>query len=387
MKKSFLRILALSLSLLMLFHLLVSCKGRPLGQTRLAKTDVGKVGKYTVQYEELYFLAHNYCEAVKDNYKNDPEGLKKAVWKYVEENIIANYAILSLCETEGLSYDEKALKDQVEQYIELTVESSFDGNRGEYIESQEYMGLTDHYVRFVLGVDLLYDQLEAKYRENGTVPNTDEGLLAYIKENFVHTWHIAILVDGEDDREEELKKAEEALALLNSGTSMYHLIGSKYNEDTTIDSLTDTYGNYFSKGVMTKEFEDAAFALKVNEVSEIIESTAKNSKGEYVECFYILQRLALSDDEIKANFETLTDSVSASIVADKMEAVKATLSFEKNEYAASLDITALKFPGNGADTQAILIVALCVLGVAAIVTAIVVIRKVRTKRFHRSIKK
>lgn len=387
MKKRYLRILALSLSLLLLFPALVSCKARPLAQTKLAGTEVGKVGKYSVSYEEFYFLAYNYYDAVKDNYKNDPEALKAEVWNYVEENITANYAILSLCESEGIVYDEDALAEDVEQYLELTIQSSFDNSRSDYIESQEAMGLTDHYVRFVLGVDMLYDKLELKYKENGTVPNTDEQLMAYIKENFVHTWHIAILVDEGDDREEELAKAEEALGLLNTGTSMYHLIGSKYNEDTNIDSLSDAYGHYFPRGVMTKEFEDAAFALKINDVSGIVESTAQNANGEYVECFYLIQRLAMNDKEIEANFETLSSSVSASIVADKMESVKASLSFEENDFAKSLDVTALEFPGNGADIQMIIAVSASILICALVIVAIIVIRKVRTKRFQRAIKK
>lgn len=387
MKKTFFRLLALTLCVFMLLPALFSCKARPLSQTKLAGKEVGKVGNFSVSYEEFYFLAHNYCDAIKDNYKNDPEGLKQSVWNYVEENITANYSVLSLCEKEGIDYNEDRLKENVDKYIELTIESSFDGSRKDYLKSQALMGITDHYVRFIIGVDLLYDELAQKYLENGVVPNTDDELMAYIKENFVHTWHIAILIDDGDDRKQERAKAEEALGLLNTGTSMYHLIGSKYNEDTSMDTLTDTYGHYFPRGVMTKEYEDAAFALKINEVSGVIESTAKNSKGNYVDCFYLLQRLALSDEEIKANFETLSDSVSTSIVAAKVEAEKQALTFEENDFARSLDVTNLEFPGNGADLQMILTVTLTLISVAALIAAVIVIRKIRTKRFHKSLKK
>ena len=118
--------LALTLALLTLLLALCSCKGRPLAATSLAKTEVGKVGEYTVYYDEFYFLASNYASGLKGEYKNDPEGLKEAVWKAVNENITENYAILKLCENEGISYDEKELKEDIETAITLDIENEFE---------------------------------------------------------------------------------------------------------------------------------------------------------------------------------------------------------------------------------------------------------------------
>ena len=383
--KLLIRIIALALITLTVLPCLVSCKARPLAQGKLAKTEVGKVGDYTVLYEEFYFLAYSYCETVKDQYKNDDEGLKKAIWKYVEENIVANYAILELCKTEGLVYDEKELRADVEKYIELLIESEFDGSRSDYLKSQEVVGITDHYVRFTTGVDLLYDRLATKYKESGVVPNTDSELVEYIKENFAHTWHIAILIEGEDTRESELAKAEAALAELNNGKTMYQLIGSTYNEDLNMDSLSNTFGHYFPRGVMNAEYEKAAFELDVMELSGIIEGKAQNINGKYVDCFYIIQRLANEEEEIKTNLDALSDSAHSALIAEKMEAVKATLSFEANDYAKGLDVINLEAPKNGADYQMIIIVLLSVLACAAVITLVIVIRRVRTKRFHKAI--
>jgi hypothetical protein len=163
--KYFARAAALSLALLILLTSLFSCTARPLAQTKLAKTEVGHVGDYTVSYEELYFLANTYCASLKDDHEGDPEGLKAAVWSNINEGITANYAILELCRTMGIIYDEDELKDDVETYLERYIEESFDGSRKDYLAHQKEMGLTDHYVRFVTGVDLLYDRLAIKYME------------------------------------------------------------------------------------------------------------------------------------------------------------------------------------------------------------------------------
>ena len=186
-KHSIIKVLTISIALLMLLLSLCSCKGRPLAATSLSKTEVGKVGEYTVYYDELYFLASNYASGLKDDYKDDPEGLKAAVWKSVNENITENYALLKLCEIEGIVYDEKELKEDIETAITLDIENEFDGSRSDYFKSQSEVGLTDHYVRFVTGVNLRYGKLGTQFHDNGTIPNSDEELIAYIQNNFAHT--------------------------------------------------------------------------------------------------------------------------------------------------------------------------------------------------------
>ncbi len=382
-----LKIVAIILILLTVFPLLVSCKARPLAQTKLAKTEVGTVGEYKVLYEELYFLANNYARAMKDDYGNDKAALDAAVWAKVKENIVSNYAILELCKSAGLVYDEEALKEDVEKAIELQIEQDYGGSRSDYLKSQKEVGLTDHYVRFVTGVDILYNRLDTQYKTTGIVPNSDEALLKFIKENFIHTWHIAIFVNEGDDRDAKLKKAQEALALIESGTSMYDMIGGVYNEDLNPGSLKDAFGYYFPKGIMEKSYEDAAFSLNVGKHSQIVESMGENNYGEYVECFYIIERLPLSDEEIKSNFFTLSDMVSESIIAQQVEAIKATLTFTPNEFANSLDISNLKPAKNGADTLLIIVVSACVAVCVGAVALIIIVRNVKTKKFHKQNKK
>lgn len=387
MCKCFTRAFAIMLVVILLLTSLMSCKARPLGQTKLAGKDVGTVGEYTVDYEEFYFLAHNYYLSVKDDYQNDPEGLRKAVWDYVKENITANYAVLELCKTLDIVYDEDELKDEVKDSVELYIETEFNGSRNEYLDALKALGLTDHYVRFTMGVDILYERLAVKYLEDGIVPNTDEELMSYMKDNFVHTWHIAIFVDSEDDRVAELAKAEEALSKLESGEmSMLDLMGSKYNEDFTIPH-TKYDGHYFPHGIMEKWYEDAAFALEVGKHTDVITAMGENNNGEYVECFYIIERLPSSEEEIDSNFIELSDTVTDSLIYEDVEAIKATLSFEPNEYALSLDVTSLEQPRNGADTQMILVIVLCVLCCACIVTLIFIVRYIKKKRFRATLKK
>ncbi len=382
-KHSAIKILALSLVFVLLLPSMLSCKARELGQSKLASSVVGTVGEYSVQYEELYFLAHNYAEAVKDRYGNDTDALKAAVLDYVNENITANYAILALCKENGLVYDEDELRDEVKRSVKLMIDSEFGSSRSDYLESQKAIGLTDHYVRFTLGVDMLYNELAIKLKTEGKIPNSDKDITAYIKENFIHTWHIAIFVNEGDDRAAKLAKAEEALAKLDSGDmTMFELIGSKYNEDLIPSSLSNAYGYYFPRGIMDSVYENAAFDLNVGQHTKVIEGYGENNDGVYVECLYIVERLPYSEDEVEENFNTLSDMMTEGIVGNMAEDIRADLTFTMNDFGKSLDLTALEAPKNGIDYQMWTIIGICAGGAILIAAIVISVRAAKAKKFR-----
>ena len=386
MKKS-IRFLSFFLIIIILSLSLFSCGARPLAQSKLAGTKVGKVGSHDVYYEELYCLANSYLPVAKANHGEDSVAVKEAVWDYVKENIPINYAILDLCAAEGIEYNEKALQGEINNAIEIEIEASFDGDRDAYLNSQLEEGITDHYYRFCLGIDAIYKKLAEKYQEEGKIPTSDEDVIKYVKENFVHTWHIAVYVDKNDDRDTEYAKIHEAKRLLDSGNSMYKLFGSAYNENIAYESLVNTDGYYFPKGIMEKDYEAAAFSLKNNgDRTDIITSRAKSpTSGSYVECFYIIEKLPIKDTEINDNFNYLSDMIRETVVTDGLNDHLEKLSFEPNEYALSLDLTALEAPTNGADYQVIIIVTASIASIALIICGIFIFRHVRAKRFKKAL--
>ena len=386
MKKSA-RFLSFFLIIIILSLSLFSCGARPLAQSKLAGTKVGKVGSHDVYYEELYCLANGYLPVAKSNHGDDSSAIKDAVWDYVKENIPINYAILDLCASEGIEYNEKALQSEINNTIKTEIEVGFDGDRDAYLKSQLDEGITDHYYRFCLGVDTIYKRLAEKYQTDGKIPTSDEDVIKYVKENFVHVWHIAVYVDENDDRDAEYAKILEAKRLLDSGNSMYKLFGSAYNENIAYESLLNTDGYYFPKGIMEKDYEAAAFSLKSNgDRTDIITSRGKSpTSSRYVECFYIIEKLPIKDEEINDNFNYISDMIRETVVTDELDEYLEKLSFEPNEYALSLDLTNLEAPTNGADYQVIIIIAVSVVSVALIICGIFIFRHVRAKRFKKTL--
>ena len=378
MKKSniTIKILVLTLLLALTLPLLMACESRPIPADKLALTPVGTVDGREVYYEELYFLAKTYLPSLENKHGEDKDALRAALDETLREHIITNSAILRLCENEGLTYDEadEELQEVAQQTVDQLIATEFDGSRGDYRDGIAELGMTDHYLRFNACVDALYAKLPAIYAQKGLIPTEDDAIRTYVKNNFVRTWHVAVLVEEGESYEENRAKAEEALVHLQHGGSMYQAI-KKYSEDYFLTTLD---GYYFPRGTMDHAYEDAAFALEIGQTSGIVEATAvANQTSDTVTCFYIIERLALDETYINSHLTALSDTCSNALVASKLDEVTKALSFSPNDFYRSLDLTALEAPGDGADLTLILIIGGIVLavGAAATVVVVIVIRK------------
>jgi parvulin-like peptidyl-prolyl isomerase len=78
---------------------------------------------------------------------------------------------------------------------------------------------------------------------------------------------------------------------------------------------------------MELAYENAAFALKEGEVSEVIEG----ENG-----FYIIERRAKSNTYMLSNFETFATQITYAIVNSMVREHQAELSLTLNEYGSSL---------------------------------------------------
>lgn len=80
-----------------------------------------------------------------------------------------------------------------------------------------------------------------------------------------------ILVADKNHSEESLSKIEKVKADIENGDATFTDMAKKYNTDPTKDTGGDL--GWFGRGQMVQEFEDAAFALKVGELSDVVETS------------------------------------------------------------------------------------------------------------------
>ena len=373
--KPFVKLISIIFVLVMLAGALTSC-----GSPVKAKTVVGKVGEFEVRYEELYFLSVNYAQILDARYGEYSTLDEQARAAYdaelcelVYENVVTNHAILTLCKKYGLTLDSEGLDERVDKYVENMIATEFGGSRSDYKNSLSEYGMTENYVEFTAAVDLLYSDLLTKLLEDGTIPNGDDEVISIINEDFICTWHIMVANDEGDDIAENRALIEEALKKYNDGKmSMFELIGSKYNEDLSVPFE----GNYIARGHADKEYENAAFALEVGEISGVVESRGVTANGDRVSCFYLIKRLPIDMDYVKANLYELKEIYYDGVMASMLDEVRATLSFEPNEYCKSLTLTSLDEPRT-LNTAVIVIAA--VTSVAAVASVVIIVVRKKKK--------
>lgn len=86
--------------------------------------------------------------------------------------------------------------------------------------------------------------------------------------------HILIKVDAgatPEQRQAARTKAEEVLAQARKNPAAFAALAKKYSDDPG-SAANGGDLDYFGRGAMTKPFEDAAFALKVGQISDVVQS-------------------------------------------------------------------------------------------------------------------
>ena len=326
---------ALTAGTLMLF----SCTNKE----KLNRTAVGTVGNYEVYYEELRWMTMQYKDLMAANYGEDIWENKETAEKYREElesavfsNIIANYAVLTLCDDDMLKLNGEKLIDIngsevqgiVQNYVDATIEEA--GGRSEYNKSLEENYLTDNLYRFMCGVDTCESILFSYYCNLAIIDDSDEAAIDYIYENFIRTVHVYIQNDKDDDVEANRALAEAVRIKLVNGEDINALV-KNYSEDRYMASSD---GYYFTNGQYSDAYENAAFALEIGEISPVVETYSG---------FYVIQRLELDGAYIGAHFSTdLKDQYLLAVFNKEIDKCKESLSFTLNDFGLELDLVEME---------------------------------------------
>ena len=371
------KIFAVIMVMLAVFPMLVSCKKRE-------RAVVGTVNGREVCYDELYFLVNSYKDSILESCNGDEALARQKLYELVMEDIVANCAILELCADYGLELD--SVKSEVEDQVALTITQEFAYDEKAYRDSLKANNITEHYYEFVTGVDILYSKLPAKYEESGKISVDEDNIIDFVKNNFIRVNRIVRINETDDMDEDNLAKMEEALALLNAGYSMTYLIEHNYTHDYKDVSAK---GYILTRGEMREDYEAAAFALEVGEISGIIKSRCEsNLENKYVDCYYIIERLDLSDEYIEDNFYELKTKYINAIIASDLEAKRETLEFVPNEEFYKLDLLNLPQPRKSLTVFGLIMI---IVGSVALVAVIVImiIRKhsLKKKNIHAVAKK
>ena len=232
--------------------------------------------------------------------------LKKSYGKDVAINLVDEYIL----NKEYKTTDD--MKDQAEATI-----NSYKSNYGENFESfLEYNGLTSEDQL----KDLIIKNIKLESATKDYIKDTikEKELKDYYENNIhgdIEAKHILISTEVSEDATEEeksakeseaLEKAQEIIEKLKNGGNFDEL-AKEYSDDTGTKENGGSLG-YFNTGEMVQEFEDAAFALEINEYTT---EPVKTTYG-----YHIIMK---TDQKEKPSYEKSKDTIIEKLVAQKQE--------------------------------------------------------------------
>lgn len=196
--------------------------------------------------------------------------------------------------------DEKLFADNIIEEI---------NSRGGYYEFFNHLrlsGISEEYFNYINRYNILYTKVyESLFKIGKPMTPSEESIIADILRDYVRVKHILIQAT-EENANEKLKLAQTVLERVNAGEK-FDLLIDEFNEDPDMDD--EPYGYIFREGEMAIEFEDASFALKENQTSDIV----KTNYG-----FHIIKRLELTQEFLEENIEKYSEEFCKSALHEKL---------------------------------------------------------------------
>ncbi len=220
--------------------------------------------------KEVQILMREYKEKVAPN---QIEQLKPMLQKQALDNLINKTLLLQKAENEGIELAEKVIDDKYKEIAKVFPDSeAFD-------KKLVSMGLTEELlrqdIRQNLKIETLLETITASLEKT-----TDEAVETFYAKNpekfqtgeQVRTSHILISTKPEESEDVRAQKRLNIAKLKGEITNGANFAEAASNHSDCPSKSNGGDLGFFEKGKMVPAFEEAAFQLKVGEVSDIVET-------------------------------------------------------------------------------------------------------------------
>ncbi|WP_203527698.1 peptidylprolyl isomerase [Clostridium thermarum] len=247
-------------------------------ETPSAKTEdtiVGRVGEVAITKDELYdYMVQQNGEAALNS-------------------LIADKILELEAKNQNITVTQEEIKKEVDDMIEE--------NGGEEYFNQvlEYYGYTIDEMKSNVEKNLMIKKLLEP-----TIEITENEMKKYFEEN-KESFNVEEQVNASHIIVETEETAKEVKEKLNAGGDFAELA-----KEYSTDASASTGGNlgFFPRGQMVKEFEDAAFALEVGQISDIVKT----------EFGYHIIKVIEKKEAKEANYEESKQEIRKALLEDKL---------------------------------------------------------------------
>ncbi|MBN4067535.1 peptidylprolyl isomerase [bacterium AH-315-E09] len=212
----------------------------------------------------LALVVIDYEKEFGENVLEKDDGTGKTLLESVKEQILDKLVMDEILLQEAAKNEITASDEKIEEAF--TAFSEFKENDEQFKKSLDEHGVSDEFIKKQIEQDYIMEQYMMFFIEKATV--TEEEARKFYDDNpeYFNTEEVKashILINDEE-------LANEIRARIEKGEDFKEL-AMQYSEDPGSKELGGDLG-FFGRGRMIPEFEEAAFALEIGEVSEPISS-------------------------------------------------------------------------------------------------------------------
>jgi len=195
-----------------------------------------------------------------------PEDRLRMVLKNHVEEAVNQSLLMNKIEQTGIDIEESELDSVMQKSYEQV------GGEDEFLAGLKNNNIPLEKVIEDMKTRLLINKyFDVQFGQNA-IPTDQEVMDRYKQGKTASVRHILFLTQGKSDsiKQEVQKKAEEVLAMAKGGADFIELV-KKYSEDPGSKNNGGLYQD-FKRGDMVKPFEEAAFTLPINAISDLVET-------------------------------------------------------------------------------------------------------------------
>jgi len=271
---------------------------------------IAKVGDRAITQQEL----NREMEVIRKRFEEKGRQISDAQLSEIHDEVLDRMVrrelLYNACKKDGVTVEQSE------------VDANYQMIRARYPNDDDFkkmlagLHLSEELIKKDIGREMAIKKyIDKKFVKNTTV--SDEESKAYYektKENFrqpesLHASHILIKVDegaSEEAKAAAKKKIEEIRKQIEDGADFAEM--AKKNSEGPSSTKGGDLG-FFRRGQMVKPFEDAAFALKPGEVSDIV----------LTRFGYHIIKLQEKNEESVVAFDMIKDRISQYLIQEKVQ--------------------------------------------------------------------
>jgi len=309
------KLLSLVLVIVMLSCSLASCLDGN-------KREVMVIDGHSVPYEVYRYVCVNSRRDIESEYGADvwtsdkAQEAKTALEENVKASLATLYTVCSLGRDYGINWDDSSIEAAVNlQKNELIAEYD---SEADFSAALEEAAMTDGAFLFVKSNEVLIDEIYIKIANDEEKYSDEEYLTELFNgDSFIRVKQILVGGSNAGTDEKNLEIIKGIKAKLDAGAD-FDVLCREYNNDLYM--FNNDAGYYITKGTRDLAFEEAAFALEIGEVSDIV----KTNSG-----YSLIKRYEKDSNYIEKNINALTDEYYESLYTaayeKKFESVKSSM--------------------------------------------------------------